>query len=57
MDINEILNIEIVRELIREANDGVEESDEIVEFIWSTCNGLPFNGGILYQLMKIAGKI
>lgn len=50
-NLEDTLNIEIVRELLREQN--VDSSDEHVAYVWSKCDGNPWNAFIMHKLLAM----
>lgn len=53
-DLEEMFNIEIVREILREkVGDVVDTDSTIVNDMWDKCGGNPWNAGILYDLEKL----
>jgi hypothetical protein len=49
--IDDILSIEIVRELLTEVNPNITDAE--VNDIWSKCGGNPWNAQILYKLLSL----
>lgn len=54
-EFNDMLSKEIVRELLLEKN--LDADDALVARIWATCHGNPWNAGMMYELLKLAGKL
>jgi hypothetical protein len=53
--INDIFQQEIARELLLEKDP--ELPDTTFDYIWSISKGNPWNCPVLYDIMKIAGKL
>lgn len=54
-ELQEIFNNEIARELMTEANPDVNDAD--IEYIYSNCEGNPWNAVILYFLILETEKM
>ena len=52
---DDILNEEIVRATLTEVNP--ETDDKLVEYIWSICDGNPWDAVPLYKILKTMGKL
>lgn len=54
-DLNDILQQEIARELLLEKDPNL--TDTTFDFIWSVSQGNPWDCPILYDILKVAGKV
>jgi hypothetical protein len=50
IDIGEIFNRELVRELLMEKNPDI--TPDVVDRIWFFCDGNPWNAPVLYEIME-----
>lgn len=54
-DLNDILQQEIARELLLEKDPDL--SDNLFDVIWSASKGNPWDCPVLYDMLKVAGKV
>lgn len=55
MDLNDILNQEIARELLLQEDPNLD--DVTFAYIWSLCKGIPYDCPIVFNILKSAGRL